>query len=350
MSNDTTPMPDDLEERLREEPEAVRADLETVWDRLDSADAAARGEAAPDAAWEALVREHPELDATPTNGTNPAAPNRAERAPASRGRSRTARRPDRRQWAVAMSVALAVLVLVGGLWFWRQPVTITAPPGQQRTVTLPDGSTAELNSGTTLAYTRGFQAWPFVEAERRTVRLTGEAFFEVTEGARPFAIETENAQVTVLGTRFNVQARSKSTSTPETEVTVVDGRVQVAAQDRPDRGVLLAEPGQSSRVTGTAAGPTSPQATSVDHVLAWRHDGFAARAQPLASVLRDLERRYNVVLRLHESVERTEGAVSLYYPQATKLETILHDLCTARDLNYRPTSRGFEIFAASEAR
>jgi transmembrane sensor len=30
------------------------------------------------------------------------------------------------------------------------------------------------------------------------------------------------------------------------------------------------------------------------------------------------------------------------------LETILHDLCTARDLNYRPTSRGFEIFAASD--
>jgi ferric-dicitrate binding protein FerR (iron transport regulator) len=81
-------------------------------------------------------------------------------------------------------------------------------------------------------------------------------------------------------------------------------------------------------------------------VLAWRDDGFAARAQPLTAVLRDLERRYDVPLHVHESVHGRRDPISLYYPKPTDLETILHDLCTARDLKYRPTSRGFEIFAS----
>jgi ferric-dicitrate binding protein FerR (iron transport regulator) len=241
-------------------------------------------------------------------------------------------------------------VLVGGLWLWRQPVTVTAPPGQQRTATLPDGSTAELNSGTTLAHRRDFQAWPLIDAEERSVRLDGEAFFKVSDGERPFTVRTANAQVVVTGTRFNVRAHSGGDAPPQTEVTMVDGRVRVSSQEQPDQEVVLSTPGQVSRVADPADGPTPPQSTSVEHVLAWRNDGFAARAQPLTAVLRDLERRYDATLHLHESVERPRTHVSLYYPEPTDLETILHDLCTARDLNYRPTSRGFEIFAASDTR
>ena len=353
MSNDTPHIPAALKDRLQEESTDTRAELEAVWDLLGTAEAAASAEADPDAAWAALVRQHPELDATPTDGAGASAPaeppeDPQEAAPASRRRERSARRPQRQtQWRIAAGLALAVLVLVGGFWLWRQPVTVTPPPGQHRTATLPDGSTAQLNSGTTVSYRRGFQAWPFVEADRRTVRLDGEAFFEVADGARSFTVETAAAQVTVEGTRFNVRAWRDEDGT--TEVTVVDGRVRLFPQRRRDQSVLLSEPGHVSRVTDPAAAPTPPQATSVEHVLAWRNNGFAARAQPLAAVLRDLERRYDVTLHLHDSVARPQRRVSLYYPEATDLETILHDLCTARDLNYRPTSRGFEIFAAPDS-
>ena len=343
-------MPADLQDRLREEPIDVRSDLKAVWDLLGTAEATASTEADPDAAWAALVRQHPELDATPTDGAGTSSsPNQSGPAPASRRRQRSAQRPQRQQWTrTAVGVALAVLVLVGGLWLWRQPVSITALTGQQRTATLPDGSTAELNSGTTLSYRRGFRAWPFVEADRRTVRLDGEAFFEVVDETRAFTVETATAQVTVEGTRFNVRARRDEDAT--TEVMVVDGRVRLSPQKQRDQGVILSELGHASRVTDPAAAPTPLQSASVDHVLAWRNNGFAARAQPLVAVLRDLERRYDATLHLHDSVARPQRRVSLYYPGATDLETILHDLCTARDLNYRPTSQGFEIFAAPESR
>lgn len=350
MSDDTPHIPADLQDRLREEPTDVHADLEAVWALLGTAEDAASEEADPDAAWATLVRHHPELDATPSDGADAPAANRTSTAPASRRQDRSARQLRRQQRRVAVGLALAALLLIAGLWLWQRPVTVTAPAGQQHSATLPDGSTVELNSGTTIAYRRGFQAWPFVDADRRTVRLDGEAFFEVTEGNRPFTVETENAQVVVTGTRFNVQAHPEDESTPETEVTVVDGSVQVVSQKQPDQSVVLSQPGLVSRVTGRTAAPTSPEPTSVKHILAWRDNGFAARAQPLTAVLRDLERRYDAVLQIHESVEQTQAPISLYYPNPTNLETILHDLCTARDLNYRPTSRGFEIFAASDTR
>lgn len=346
MSTDTPPLPPDLQDRLQDEPDDARADLEAVWAALDAAEAAANEGAAPDAAWASIVREHPELDATPDDGAETADPSQPDSS--SRRRRRPARQPSRGMGRVAVGLALAVVLIVGGLWLWRQPVTVTAPSGQQHAATLPGGSTVDLNSGTTLSYRRGFQAWPFVDADRRAVRLDGEAFFEVADGVRPFTVKTENATVTVTGTQFNVRARAENASTRETAVTVVEGRVRVAARARPDQSVLLDEPGAVSRVANSDAGPTAPESVSVEHVLAWRNDGFAARAQPLSAVLSDLERRYDARLRLHDSVGQTRAPVSLYYPEPTELETILHDLCTARDLNYRPTSRGFEIFAASD--
>jgi ferric-dicitrate binding protein FerR (iron transport regulator) len=359
MSTDTPPLPDFLEDRLQEESPDVQSDLGAVWRLLEGAGASATELADAGAAWDALTEEHPELKAPPTDGAGAADDAKTEAAPFSRRRQRPARRSQSHSWRVAVGLTVAALVLVGGLWLWQQPVTVTAPPGQQRTATLPDGSTAHLNSGTSLTYQRGFEAWPFVDADRRAVTLDGEAFFEVADGNRPFAIETASAEVAVTGTRFNVRARPKApdteasspeTDSPETEVTLVEGRVEVAARARPDERVVLSTPGQASRVASPDAAPSPPESTPVKHVLAWRNNGFAARAEPLAAVLQDLERRFDTTLRLHESVEETQAPISLYYPEATDLETILHDLCTARDLNYRPTSRGFEVFAASTSR
>jgi len=408
MSTDTPSLPDFLDDRLQEEPPEGRSDLGAVWALLGAAGAAGADAADPDAAWDAVVQAHPELDAPPTNGTSgsgrsaeaatEAAPEAAaetsteaateadtEPSSSSRRQQRPARpsqkepsqkdpsqedssqkdlsrqglsRQDSFQrghaWRAAAGLAVAAVVLVGGLWLWRQPVTVTTPPGQQRTATLPDGSTVDLNSGTTLSYRRDFQAWPFIDAGRRAMRLEGEAFFEVEGAPRPFVIKTASAEVAVTGTRFNVRARpevgpgGQAPDTPETEVTLVEGRVEVSSRDRPGQPAVLSEPGQASRVA--AAAPSAPEPAAVEHVLAWRSNGFAAQARPLATVLRDLERRFDATLRLHDSVDRARAPVSLYYPEAPDLETILHDLCTARDLNYRPTSRGFELFAAPDDR
>lgn len=351
MSRDSSPdIPHRLRDRLGEEGEEERADLEATWRLLEEAAPPSDDGLDLNDEWDRLKRRRPEVahgsDTVPSslsrNGR--AAGSVADRAPVRRARrpkrfGLRARMGRRGLWVGALVAALVIAVGVG--WIWRQPVTVSAAPGQQQTTTLPDGSTVELNSGTTLAYQRGFQAWPFVDAEVRAVRLDGEAFFDVAAGARAFVVETDRAQVTVEGTRFNVRVRAEMDST--TEVTVAEGRVRVSLRARPDHDVLLDGRGQSTRVrNGQVA---APEITELDPILVWRNDGFAVTGEPLVQVIRELEQRYDTSIRLHESVRRTHASLSLYYPDRTALSTVLRDLCTALDLHYRPTSQGYEVFA-----
>jgi transmembrane sensor len=339
MSSDRSPdIPPPLRDRLRDEAAEERAALEAVWQRLGAMDRPQDDTPDPQAAWNALRARRPGIDSE-TEVSAPSPNGRAsDRRPAPPDRRR------RRRWVWTAAAALLALVLVGG-WLWRRPVTVSAGAGQQRTASLPDGSTVELNSGTTLSYRRGFQAWPFVDAGRRIVRLEGEAFFRVDETSRPFVVETATARVTVEGTRLNVRARPRVDST--TEVTLTAGRVRVAGRRAPDRAVLLDRQGLRTRVETADSAPAPPESAQTDHVLAWRRDGFAVSNRPLSQVLREIERRYDTTLRLHDSVRRTTAPVSLYYPKPTDLSVILRDLCTALDLNYRPTNRGYEVFSAS---
>jgi ferric-dicitrate binding protein FerR (iron transport regulator) len=224
----------------------------------------------------------------------------------------------------------AALALAGGLYL-TTPVTVTAPAGSFATVSLPDGSTAELNSGSVLEHDRRFWRLPFVEAEERTVRLVGEAYFDVERGERPFVVETAEARVRVLGTSFNVRARDAATV-----VTVTEGRVRVEGTDE---AVVLGA-GERARV---ADGVPVPEASGTARALAWRERGFAAQEQPLAAIFAELERRYAVDVTLTAS-GAADDTLTLYFSQPTDAEAILRDICTARDLNYRRTSRGFEVY------
>jgi len=329
--NSPESLPPALREQLDRERPDERDELERVWHLL--------GETAPpdvespdsDAAWEALQQQ---LDASDASSA------RERTAPDRSAVHRSRRRSVWRRWAGAAALLLAAAV--AGVLFWQRPVRLSTAPGEHRSVTLPDGSTAELNSGTTLSYQRGFGILPLLSSERRTVTLQGEAFFDVREGERSFVVNTFSARVRVLGTRFNVRARPK-TSTPETRVTLADGRVRVAAQDSARETVTLTEEGQSSRVAETTQSPTAPQATSMARVLAWRQQGFAVSNQPLTTIFDRLERLYGVRLALRAAPATTDS-MTLFYPQRTDVKTILHDICVAQDLKFRSTSRGYEIY------
>jgi len=349
-------MPPSLRDRLQEEDAEEQADLEAMWHLLGDAEPGPDDAPALDAAWAALRQRRPEVDADARAASGPPSPNgqaSPDAPPASASRSRAGRRPIRparsQQWGRWVGAfAVVLMVVVGAAWIWQRPVAVTAAPGQQRTVTLPDGSTVTLNSGTTLSYRRGFEAWPFVDAERRRVQLNGEAFFSVNDASRPFVVTTTNARVVVAGTQFNVRARSAIDST--TTVTLTEGRVEVRPRQSARRAAVLDERGETSRVRDREAAPTPPRSTKLAPVLAWRQNGFAVTDMPLANVIRELESRYDTSIRVHASVTRTNAPLTLYYPNPTSLGTILRDLGTALDLNYRPTSQGYELYVGPDRR
>ena len=205
---------------------------------------------------------------------------------------------------------------------------------------LPDGSDVQLNSGSRLTYRRGFARGPFFHAAQRLVSLEGEAFFEVQSDGRPFVVETFNARVEVLGTRFNVRAWPES-RTSATRVTLAEGKVRAARRDASGPDVVLSEPGQMARIEqGEQASPLSVQRVPLDQALVWRRGGFAVLDQPLSVILREVERAFAVSVAIENGLALSDS-MTLIYQEGTKPETIIHDICLAQGWRYRRTSQGF---------
>ncbi len=261
-------------------------------------------------------------------------------------RSRAAVAAATRRWHPAAPWAIAAtLALVVGYGAWQAvPVNITAPLGEQLAVTLPDGSEVELNAGSSIEYARGFRRLGGLVAGARSIALDGEAFFSVVPSVHAFSVNTAEAQVTVLGTRFLV--RSHQGEEEGTRVGVESGRVRVAPAGAEDSAVELGA-GEGTFVARGARIPDAVSLVKVDRLSAWRRGGFWLVDQPLTAIFRELERRYAVDIRLRD-VTVGDARLNVYYPDRPSIETILSDLCTRGGLRYSRTSRGFEITAQSE--
>jgi len=320
-------LPPEIREQLEGMDPAEREELRRVWELLGRAEEERSYDV--DAGWEELSRrlDGPAREDAPTRA--------AERE------GSVWRRPAAWRWAAA---AVLLLAAVGGFaWWWTAPVSRAAPPGQQVTVTLPDGSTARLNAASRITYPRGFRSFPGIEANRRGVTLEGEAYFAVRPGRRPFRVETANAAVRVLGTRFTVRARGGPSGV--TEVVLVEGRVRLRSGPRDGpagAAVELERPGHASRVLGPGD-PSPPVIRDVGRATAWIRDGFSMTGAPVPEILAELERRYDTRVRLR-SPEAADDTLTLHYGSRVGIEDVLRDLATIQGLRFRETARGYELY------
>jgi len=219
----------------------------------------------------------------------------------SRSRSRAERRASQQEhlkWGVH---ALAALLLVlGGLWLFQFHEE-TAPsgnataayrdvvtePGERSRIQMTDGSSAMLNVDSKLRLPRTFAK------EKRVVRLTGEAFFEVeTDPDRPFIVKTEDASVRVHGTSFNVRGYPED---QKVQVAVTEGGVSVHPQQsepRNEKGVTL----QSGEIGWLTRADTTvmTKITDVSPYIGWTEGRLVFDNTPLSEVALRLERWYNM--------------------------------------------------------
>lgn len=102
-----------------------------------------------------------------------------------------------------LKIAASVLLVLGvGLFAYmtNQVETIElVAQNEQQAIELEDGSKISLNEGSQLIYPDKFKGG------NRQVKLKGEAYFDVAHNPeQPFLIETDEVQVQVLGTKFNI--------------------------------------------------------------------------------------------------------------------------------------------------
>jgi len=206
-------------------------------------------------------------------------------------------------WAL---VAASAILIVGVTWQFfkknkgagnRQTIVATdSHKGSRSTMTLPDGSIVRLNAKSKVSYGEGFGK------TTREVFLTGEAYFEVTHNAAiPFIVHTGEADIKVLGTKFNVRNYSNehrmeaALLTGSIELTLHAGR-QHKIRLKPSDKIIV----QQNAAATPAAADKKIELTSIkvqDSVIvetSWLNDKMAFVDKPFAEIALDLERQFDV--------------------------------------------------------
>ncbi len=156
----------------------------------------------------------------------------------------------------------------------------------QSQVELSDGTVVYLNGNSSLDYPTEFSG------EMRSVKLNGEAFFDVKpDKQHPFVIETNNARIQVLGTSFNVKALD---SQDDVEVLVTSGKVSFQDIQNPEQELIL-EKGDFASLSNNEMQNINRRD---ENYLAWQTKFLNFNNTPLREVVKTLNRAYAVKIDL----------------------------------------------------
>lgn len=213
------------------------------------------------------------------------------------------------RWYFAFAASLVFALL--GTWGYLQRGLYSTDIGEQRSITLVDGSRVELNARSQLRV-------HFTDHTREIELLEGQALFQVAKDtARPFIVRSANTQVRAVGTQFDVYRRPTGTT-----VTVVEGRVAVLPSPeasrpntQPDKSssglgpqgsVLLLTAGEQVTVSAIATAATIespiPRLANITAATAWTQNRLIFESATLVEVADEFN-RYNERRLVIESPE-----------------------------------------------
>lgn len=163
--------------------------------------------------------------------------------------------------------------------------TLYVPNGGIYQIELPDGSKVWLNSATSLKFPTQFVG------NQRVVTIDGEAYFEIQKDKKkPFIVKTETADVTVLGTHFNVSSYSEDAFFA---ATLMEGSVELTASNQEAAKVIL-KPGQKGSLVKSNNAKIEVKEVDVYQEIVWKDGKFFFEKEKLGTITSKLGRWYNV--------------------------------------------------------
>lgn len=207
----------------------------------------------------------------------------------------------------AAAVIATIIVIGNGLYQAKKARTemedlmtsISVPAGQRICMTLQDGSRVWLNSGSTMEYPSIFSK------DCRSVKLSGEAFFDVTtDKERPFIIETFTCNVEVLGTKFNIKADAVDS---EFSTALLEGSIRLI--ENSSGSLMTLEPGEKAELIQGRL--KRSRITNPDEYL-WTDGIISLQCSSFSELLNRLEKAYDVrfVIKLdHDPVVHCKGKI-----------------------------------------
>ncbi|WP_423130437.1 FecR family protein [Gaoshiqia sp. Z1-71] len=193
------------------------------------------------------------------------------------------------KYAAVILITLLVGHLLRSAGDHNRPVQyaeIEVADGQMSHMTLFDGTEVWLNSGTRFKYPNQFNQ------NQREVYLEGEGYFRVTPNKKlPFKVKTNQMEVEVLGTSFNISAYGDEAGQ---SVVLEEGKVQINRAN----GEKLLElfPGQRAE-RHSASEKFVVEHVRTDDFTGWKNGIIVFQDETLAGIAGKLERWYNVEVR-----------------------------------------------------
>jgi len=181
---------------------------------------------------------------------------------------------------------------------------------REKVISLSDGSKIYLNAGSQLSYSKDYNS------ESRMVTLNGEAYFDVKKGIIPFIISTEYAEITVLGTKFNVRSRGDGF-----EVGVNEGTVKV----QNDLQSIKISQGEQIDVNPKYPKPFSTSKTA-NLYPGWKNNKLICDNSSLLKICNELERIYNVKINFQNESQKDIPISGIINLNPSNLESVLSSI------------------------
>lgn len=203
-------------------------------------------------------------------------------------------------WCIAASAVILLCLSVswGYLSMTKQSQdTICYVSGRESKgeFSLPDGSLVWLNANSTLKYKSDFNT-----ADERIVEVTGEAFFDVVKGKKPFVVSLgDDVSVKVHGTRFNVRNAEIFESV---QIALQSGSVEVMNGNT--RTML--SPGNCYTYS-QALGTYSISYVNTANFSNWTKPSVVFKDESFSDILTTLEHWYNAKITVEKSIDTTQA-------------------------------------------
>jgi ferric-dicitrate binding protein FerR (iron transport regulator) len=195
-----------------------------------------------------------------------------------------------------VAASVFVVLLISVFFFYNRKefsgekvYVFSTEKGSKSNIVLPDGTQVGLSSDTKVTYNRSFGN------RNREITLSGEAHFEVVKDkAHPFIVHTQNLDVEVTGTVFNVRAYNNETST---QATLIEGAIDIFLHKslerialKPNEKIVVKNDSlQEIAITRWINPDVEKNASEAQKI-----DSLSFKSTGLKEIVADLEKVYNV--------------------------------------------------------
>lgn len=164
---------------------------------------------------------------------------------------------------------------------------LLVPYGKTFKIILSDGTIVHLNSGSSIKYPTHF-----ISGLDREVTLMGEAYFKVKNNSSRFIVNSGYSSAIVYGTEFNYKEYPEDNFS---EIILSEGSLGVTLNKNDEKDIELIVPGERAQLN-----PVDQQVNiskvNTSIYTSWIDGRLVFRNENLESMIRKLERFYNVII------------------------------------------------------